>query len=551
VDPRFALLVAPVFLLLALAVYWPAFEGGWFSDDLWYVRGNPYVKQASLRNVADLWNPRGGSVSLNWNYAPVSMSGHVLAWQAFGRDVRGHHAVNVVLHALAAALLVALLRRTSLSRAAALLGGAFFLLHPANVEAVAWISQLKTSAALLLTLLALLAFGQRRWLGALAFALALLAKPTAAVALPVAALFAWSGRERGAATGWGIPAETWRQIAGWCAIFLVFAVIELPAFERANATVAPIDPDPLVRIQTSIAFFARYLAMAVSSAGVSAMHEPGAVRSLLDPWCLAGLALLGGIGARMLWTLRAGRVEAAWWTFALVSYLPVSQLFAFRFPMGDRYLYFMLPGLIGGVLLAARDFAAPLVQARPWVPATAVMLCAAVLVPFTARSYARAELWGDPAQLDAEAARNYPDGTTAHLLRARRSLEAGDTEAAVTALRGAFERGWMQLDDLYVGRAWQSLRDLPAFQHLLRDMARAWLKQFGAIPKPTESELFSLGTAHQVLGDEEAAARAYQRAFSLGGPVGERVQQRMLRMEGRRSGRGDDAAIPGDRGRDR
>ncbi len=541
---RLALLAAPLFLLLALGVYRPAFEGTWFSDDLWYVRANPYVKQATLRNVADLWNPRGGSVSLNWNYAPVSMSLHVLSWQAFGRDVRGHHVVNVVLHALAAALLVALLQRTSLSRGAALLGGSFFLLHPANVEAVAWISQLKTSAALLLALLALLAFEQRPRLAALAFALALLAKPMAAVGLPVAAVLAWSRRERGAAAGWGVSRRSWRELCAWSAIFLVFAAIELPAFERSNATVAPIDPDPFVRLQTSIAFFARYVAMAFSSAGVSAMHEPAAVRSLLDPWWLAGLALLAGIGVRTLLALRAGRVEAAWWTFALVSYLPVSQLFAFRFPMGDRYLYFILPGLIGGTLLAARDLAAPLLRAKPWVPAAAMLLCAAALVPLAAHSHARAGLWGEPARLDAEAARNYPDGSSAHLLRARRALEAGDSEAAVAGLRGAFERGWMQLEVLYVGRAWASLRDEPGFQALLREMAATRIEQFGGIARPTEAELFSLANAHQVLGDEEAARRAYQRAFALGGPVGERVQGRLRRMQQRRSRRGgDDAGV--------
>jgi len=66
-------------------------------------------------------------------------------------------------------------------------------------------------------------------------------------------------------------------VLGWGAILLVFAAIELPAFERANATVAPIDPAPPVPLQSSIAFFARYVAMAFSSDGVSAMHEPGAV----------------------------------------------------------------------------------------------------------------------------------------------------------------------------------------------------------------------------------------------------------------------------------
>ena len=87
---------------------------------------------------------------------------------------------HVLLHALASVLLVLLLRRSGVSDAAALLGGAFFLVHPANVEAVAWISQLKTSSALVLTLLALLALERRPALSSFAFGLGLLAKPIAA-----------------------------------------------------------------------------------------------------------------------------------------------------------------------------------------------------------------------------------------------------------------------------------------------------------------------------------------------------------------------------------
>ena len=47
------------------------------------------------------------------------------------------------------------------------------------------------------------------------------------------------------------------------------------------------------------------------------------------------------------------REEGAWWLCAAVGFAPVSQFFPFEFPIGDRYLYFILPGLFGGVTLAA------------------------------------------------------------------------------------------------------------------------------------------------------------------------------------------------------
>ena len=84
------------------------------------------------------------------NYAPLQMLVHSLAWQAFGAETFGHHVLNLALHTLASLLLVVLLTSSGVAQPAAVLAGAAFLVHPANVEAVAWVSQLKSVAALVL-----------------------------------------------------------------------------------------------------------------------------------------------------------------------------------------------------------------------------------------------------------------------------------------------------------------------------------------------------------------------------------------------------------------
>ena len=73
--------------------------------------------------------------------------------------------------------------------------GALFLLHPANVEASAWISQTKTTLALALSLGALLLFPSRPGLSLVTFTLGLLTKASAAFALPMAAVFVWLDRD--------------------------------------------------------------------------------------------------------------------------------------------------------------------------------------------------------------------------------------------------------------------------------------------------------------------------------------------------------------------
>ena len=62
----------------------------------------------------------------------------------------------MVVHALNATLLLALLNSSGIPRFWAILGSVFFALHPANVETVAWISQLRTLLAFSCALSALL-----------------------------------------------------------------------------------------------------------------------------------------------------------------------------------------------------------------------------------------------------------------------------------------------------------------------------------------------------------------------------------------------------------
>jgi len=150
---------------VSLFLYGPALQGPFVSDDLHYVAGNPYVQELSARHVIEILDPFGPATILVVNWTPVHLLLHAAAWSLFGPDVGGHHVLNVVIHAIASVLLTVLLARSGLPLPAATLGGALFLVHPANVEAVAWISQLKTSSAMLLALLALLLWPRRPGLG--------------------------------------------------------------------------------------------------------------------------------------------------------------------------------------------------------------------------------------------------------------------------------------------------------------------------------------------------------------------------------------------------
>jgi tetratricopeptide (TPR) repeat protein len=529
---------------VGLVVYRPALHGAFLSDDQHYVWDNPYVHELSPRNVLEILNPRSPLLLVVENYAPVHLLLHALEWQVFGERTYGYHVVNVALHAFASLLLVIFFRRSGIPGPAALFGGAFFLVHAANVEAVAWISQLKSSAALVLAVGALLAQPRRPLAGTLLFALALFAKPSALFALPVAAVATWVER--------GADRARWRWLGAWLAVFAAFAVVELFAFSQTAAQASPLYADAWVRLRSAAAIGLRYLVMAASTWGLSTFHEPPPAASWLDPWWLGGLGALALLAWRAAVVFRARRVECVYWTWAAASWAAVSGLLPLPFPMADRYLYAILPGLVGALLLAGLDAVRALeARARRADPArlrrgaapVAVALGAAWLALLAWRSFERAHVWRSAQLVMVDAERNYPDGTAAKTRQAVRAARAGDIESAVALLRQAHARGYNRLDHLLQEPAYAAYRDDPRFHALLVEFADGMIEHLGRNPSPSQLELRVLALAHEVRGDRADALRALERALEVGGPIDEEVERdladlrRRQRLQERAAGR--------------
>jgi len=528
-----ALLTLLAFLVVALLVYRGALDGPFVSDDVPYITMNPHVQGLSRQNLVAILDPGGPVVPLAANYSPLHMLLHATEWEVFGARVRGYHVVNVLLHAFVSWLLILLFRSSRIPAAAATLAGLLFLLHPANVEAVAWISQLKTTSAMALALGALLVHPRRPGLGALLFALALLAKPLAAFALPVAALLDWTreGRVR------------WRWLSVWAAAFAALAAVEIGAFRDYGVENRPLDPDPLVWARTIIALAMRYLVMALSSYGVSTFQELPRVRSWLDPWWLAGLAALALLGWRTVWALRRSREEAAYWVGAATSFAPVCQLFPFDFAMADRYLYMILPGLLGGSLLAAaepwkRAFGATPGRAagsressrRAALARLGLPLALLVAVGFGIRSTQRAALWRSAGLLNADAAAHYPEGRQAHLTRARAAARAGDLDGVAAGLRGATAAGYDYLHVLLQEPLFATARSHPGVNAVYRELARSWIARVEEEDRPNQAELNMLAVAHEARGELAEAVRGLERALEVGGDEDDLVRMRLVRV---------------------
>lgn len=173
-------------LLSTVIAYSNALNGGFVWDD------DGHVTKPELQSLHGLWRI-WFDLGSTQQYYPLLHSAFWVEHQIWGDAVLGYHLTNVALHATAAGLVILIARRLSLP--GAVLAGFTFALHPVCVEAVAWISEQKSTLSAVFYLssaLVYLHFDQtRRWsryfLALSLFALALLSK-TVTATLPAALL---------------------------------------------------------------------------------------------------------------------------------------------------------------------------------------------------------------------------------------------------------------------------------------------------------------------------------------------------------------------------
>jgi hypothetical protein len=507
-----------------LCVYQGSYSGPFFSDDNDFILENPIIEGLSPAHLRQMFDPRGSQLALTATYAPLHMLTLALERALFGLEPLPWHVFNVLLHAVATLLLASLFLASRIPAPAALLGAALFGLHPALVEGVAWMSQQKTTLCAVFAFGALRALRARPGLATWLFVCALLTKPHAGFLLPTAAAFLWVWRRDANRPGW-------RWLALWAALFALYAVPAVVAFRDFSGTQATEAPDRALQLRSIAAVGARYFTMATTSWGVSAFAQPDPPESWLDPWWLAGLVLGAALAGRALAALRAGREEGAYWVFAAAGFAPVSQLFPFLFPIADRYLYFILPGLLGATLLALRDLAERVARTRGSGTARALRRAGAVagiaLAAFFGwRSLLRAELWREPTLLFLDSARHYPDGYPAALMRARRAAQQGDAATAAEALRAAHARGMSDFMALTQDSGLAPIAGTPEFAAVLREMAQDLVDRTGDDAALDQSTLHLLAHAHLLRNDPREAARAFAAAIRAGG-----LQDAVLRGE--------------------
>jgi tetratricopeptide (TPR) repeat protein len=351
-------LKAGLILAAALVVYFPALHGDFLWDDPQYVTANPLLRDPA--GLAKAWFAPGSVME----FYPLQETTLWLQWQAFGAAPFGYHLTNVLLHVLSALLLWRFFTQLGLRHG--WLGGLLFVVHPANVESVAWISELKNALSLppfLVAMTALVRFYETDrprdyGLAFAAFTLALLVKISMAPFAFVILLYAWWKNGRVMPRDIRIAAP-FLVVAVICSALTVDAYLRFGVLHPGHPLVPPIG-GPLARLALAGLTTSFYFAHIFWPSPLLPMYAAWKVDppSWLDvlPW-IAWLALLAWLGSRRATFGRHVLLGLGFFLLMIAPFCGIAtQSYMYFSWVMDHFLYLAMIGPIGLIVAGVDAF---------------------------------------------------------------------------------------------------------------------------------------------------------------------------------------------------
>ena len=359
-------------------------------DDQQYVVNNPWIHGITWQNLSHiLFNP------YYLNYSPFHLLSYALDYSIAGLSAYAFHLSSNLWAGLVAGLVYLVALSLTQQRIMAVVAALLFIIHPAHVEAVAWISNRKDLIAAAFVLPCLLAYLEYRERGKIGWYIASL----------LLFLFALLGK---------------LSVAAFPAVLLAVDLV----LEKRPFRSSIIDKLPFVVMSTLIALAVRH---AQPSTGLQPDFAVQAKAFLQGLWLLTGFGtyviyrvppVADGMSTQIVgiaillglfllpWFLRKrypiATVSIYW---ILFTYLP-TQILPFSYPVTDRYLF--LPS-VGAVILIAWLLLGVTARLYKWKMVVAATLVVAISLIWVTKTLGYLSEWQDPRSVWFGAARKSDD----------------------------------------------------------------------------------------------------------------------------------------------
>ncbi|MBW1799851.1 MAG: tetratricopeptide repeat protein [Deltaproteobacteria bacterium] len=364
-EHHWKLLVCLFLTVATLFVYWGVQNHSFIHfDDFTFIANNDHIRGGlSLKNV--IW---AFTTTYPDYWHPLPWLSHMLDYQLYGLNPKGHHFNNLLFHIANTILIFLVLERMTGALWRSAFVAALFAFHPLNVQPVAWATARKDVLSTFFFMLTVLAYSyyvshpnvKRYLLVFLSYTIGLMAKPML-VTLPFVLLLLdyWPlGRFRVVKSGTDIKSQTHHSRSPGSlryfftnillekipliALAAVFSFSTLFAVQRIGGVKHSF---PLgLRLVTALDSYVCYMGKMIVPHGLSILYpHPGAPPG----WRIAGsLLLLVVISFLAVKTLRRHGYFLVGWLWYLGTLVPVIGLVQVGAQkIADRFVYVPLIGL--------------------------------------------------------------------------------------------------------------------------------------------------------------------------------------------------------------
>jgi tetratricopeptide (TPR) repeat protein len=451
-GPRLEAWTPWLIALLAAALYLGTLGYSFVWDDLALIALNQFVRQlADLPNWLAMTHEQASFGYLSGNlYRPGVLVSLAVDFSLWRDEAGGFHLTNVLLHALMVWLVHRLVQsvsgRKDLAAAVALL----FAVHPAHVEAVAWISargDLWVSICMVAATLSYQKFlrahgwSRARWYGAALamMGIGLLFKEAAVTLPPVLLLLEALGPKIGAPRTGPWWRALLRSLPFWAmgVGHLVFLSRPLQSYNPGSLTPQVL----LARLPGSLETLARYVGLLVFPVTMRPFYDLPRPTSVLEPWPLAGAGLLVGLLALgcLAWRrLPAAAFGLGWFLVTVAPYLDLLAISPRTMGLADRYLYGSSLGFLLLAVVLLDGAAACLARSRPPGRAHYLGITAGVLVLGSIGLTARyLPVWRDNLSLYSRMVQDFPQAAGPRLNLGTTYLDLGEVDRGIVELETA------------------------------------------------------------------------------------------------------------------
>ena len=332
---RRAFLVS-LFLALTGLIYFNSLKNGFVFDDQHYIVKNHLIK---VLDSQGWWNMF--SSFYMWDYLPLTLLSLSFDYWLYGLNPAGYHFSNTLLHFINSLLVYQLVLQITRSGRVALWASLIFLVHPLQVESVAWIPERKNLLSFFFFSFSFLTYlrGGTRFLSLFLFFLACLAK-TSVVILPLLLVLcdiSFAGKP--------IKSILVDKVY-YFLISLGVTILTLLSHSSGGTLREHPDQNPINTVFSMMVVFKEYIIKILFPINLNIWYPDQVYKSLMEPQVLISVSVIAGYVWLVRWSYSNQRVIFFGLVWFLIALLPVSHIIPFPQMMADRFLYIPMLGLL-------------------------------------------------------------------------------------------------------------------------------------------------------------------------------------------------------------